>query len=216
MVFKPRFQNISGAKGYSKEWIKEELINPLIAITRLITCEGRYFVLKPVNFDYQLTFSSISHCNFPFYFLKSLEKISSQVRKCGMSSFTNLQTLILQSRLARRHLIQGLLLHPDPHAQVIPLLDQKSKKLVDTPATSSGKKTKRPIANSWHEDVPYLRSRGSFPELKMLSISHLYSKPMRRGSRISVKILSYCLFTMSWDIILAVVCIGMLNYILFS
>jgi hypothetical protein len=25
-VFKPEFQNISGAKGYSKEWIKEELI----------------------------------------------------------------------------------------------------------------------------------------------------------------------------------------------
>jgi hypothetical protein len=25
-VFKPAFQNISGAKGYSKEWIKEELI----------------------------------------------------------------------------------------------------------------------------------------------------------------------------------------------
>jgi hypothetical protein len=45
----------------------------------------------------------------------------------------------------------------------------------------------------------------------MLSIAHLYSKPMRRGSRISVKILSYCLFTMSWDIISAVVCIGMLK-----
>jgi len=25
-VFKPEFQNISRAKGYSKEWIKEELI----------------------------------------------------------------------------------------------------------------------------------------------------------------------------------------------
>jgi hypothetical protein len=27
-VFKIEFQNISGAKGYSKEWIKEDLIKP--------------------------------------------------------------------------------------------------------------------------------------------------------------------------------------------
>jgi hypothetical protein len=50
----------------------------------------------------------------------------------------------------------------------------------------------------------------------MLRISHLYSKPIRRGSRISIKILSYFLFTKSWDIISVVVCIGMLNYILLT
>jgi hypothetical protein len=49
-VFKTEFQNIFGAKGYSKEWIKEELINPLIFITKLITCEGRYFVFKAYQF----------------------------------------------------------------------------------------------------------------------------------------------------------------------
>jgi uncharacterized protein YoxC len=37
---------------------------------------------------------------------------------------------------------------PNPLAQAIPLLDQKSKKLVNTPATSSGNKTKKPIDNS--------------------------------------------------------------------
>jgi hypothetical protein len=37
-VFKPEFENISGEKGYSREWIKVELMNPLIIIiTRLIT-----------------------------------------------------------------------------------------------------------------------------------------------------------------------------------
>jgi hypothetical protein len=36
-IFKPEFQNISIEKGYYKEWIKEELINPLIIIARLIT-----------------------------------------------------------------------------------------------------------------------------------------------------------------------------------
>jgi hypothetical protein len=40
-VFKPKFKRISGVKGYVKEWIKPELVNPLIVITRLITCEGR-------------------------------------------------------------------------------------------------------------------------------------------------------------------------------
>ena len=36
-VFKLEFHNISGEKGYSREWVNEELINPLIVITRLIT-----------------------------------------------------------------------------------------------------------------------------------------------------------------------------------
>jgi len=38
--FKPKFQNVSRAKGYSKEWIKDDLIKPLIVITIIITCEG--------------------------------------------------------------------------------------------------------------------------------------------------------------------------------
>jgi hypothetical protein len=49
-VFKTEFQNISGAKRYSKEWTKEELINPLIFIIRLITCEGRYSMFKAYQF----------------------------------------------------------------------------------------------------------------------------------------------------------------------
>jgi hypothetical protein len=49
-VFKPKFHNISGAQGYSKEWIKEEIINPLIVITMLITCEGIYSTFKAYHF----------------------------------------------------------------------------------------------------------------------------------------------------------------------
>ena len=37
---------------------------------------------------------------------------------------------------------------PNPPTQDIPLLEKKTKKLVDTPAASSGKKTKNPIDNS--------------------------------------------------------------------
>jgi hypothetical protein len=89
-VFKPEFQNISGAKGYSREWIKEELINPLIVITRLITCEGRYSTFKAYHFRLLAHFQFNKPLNFPFYFLKSLEKMSSQVRKNVTKPHNNL------------------------------------------------------------------------------------------------------------------------------
>jgi hypothetical protein len=80
-VFKPEFESISGVKGYAKEWIKPELVNPLIVITRLITCEGRYSTFKACHFRLLAHFLFNKPLNFPFYFLKSLEKMSSQVRK---------------------------------------------------------------------------------------------------------------------------------------
>jgi hypothetical protein len=89
-VFKLEFQNISGAKGYSKEWIKEELIIPLIVITRLITCEGIYFVFKACHFLLLAHFQFNKPLNFPFYFLKSLDNMSSQVRKNVTNPHNNL------------------------------------------------------------------------------------------------------------------------------
>jgi hypothetical protein len=80
-VFKPEFKSISREKGYVKEWIKEESINPLIVITRLITCEGRYSTFKDCHFRLLAHFLFKKPLNFPFYFLKILEKMSSQVRK---------------------------------------------------------------------------------------------------------------------------------------
>jgi hypothetical protein len=80
-VFKPKFKSISGEKGYAKEWIKVELINPLIVIMRLITCEGRYSTFKACHFRLLAHFLFNKPLKFPFYFLKSLEKMASQVRK---------------------------------------------------------------------------------------------------------------------------------------
>jgi hypothetical protein len=186
-VFKPEFQNISGEKGYSKEWIKEELINPLIVITRLITCEGRYSTFKACHFRLLAHFQFNKPLNFPFYFLKSLEKMSSQVRKNVTNPHNNLfhhgliKLLVLAElekqgqtwdafiyQFANPHLTiktgkKTLGLRtispskprsprtPNPPAQTISLPEQ-FKKLVDTPASSSGKKTKskdqrKPIAN---------------------------------------------------------------------
>jgi hypothetical protein len=182
-AFKPEFQNISGAKGYSKEWIKEELINPLIFITRLITCEGRYSIFKSCHFRLLAHFQFNKPLNFPLYFLNSLEKMSSQVRKNvtnphnklfhhGLIKLLVLAELEKQGKTWDEFIFQFVNPHltiktskktldlrtispskphspktPNPHAQAISLPEQKSKKLVDIPATSSGKKTKNPIAN---------------------------------------------------------------------
>jgi hypothetical protein len=94
-VFKTKFLNIFGATGYSKEWIKEELINPLIVITRLITCEGRYSVFKACHFQLLAHFQFNKLLNFPFYLLKSLKNMSSQVRK----TVTNLHKILLHHDL---------------------------------------------------------------------------------------------------------------------
>jgi hypothetical protein len=64
-----------------KECIKQELVNPLIIITRLITCEGRYSTFKACHFRLLAHFLFNKPLNFPFYFLKRLENMSSQVRK---------------------------------------------------------------------------------------------------------------------------------------
>jgi hypothetical protein len=80
-MFNPKFEIISGAKGYAKEWIKLELVNPLIIITRLITREGRYSTFKACHFRLLAHFLFNKSLNFPFYFLKRLDKMSSQVRK---------------------------------------------------------------------------------------------------------------------------------------
>jgi hypothetical protein len=89
-VFKTEFQNISRAKGYSKEWIKEELINALIVITRLITCADRYSIFKACHFLLLAHFQFNKPLNFPFYFLKSLDRMSSQVRKNVTNPHNNL------------------------------------------------------------------------------------------------------------------------------
>ena len=39
-VFKPEFLAVKGEKGFSKIWIREEFLNSLVIITKLITCEG--------------------------------------------------------------------------------------------------------------------------------------------------------------------------------
>jgi hypothetical protein len=183
-VFKPEFQNVSGAKGYSKEWIKNEIINPLIFITRIITCEGRYYVFKACHFLLLAHFQFNKSLDLPFYFLKNINKMSSQVQKNMANPHNSLlhhgliKLLVIAElekqgktwdefiyqfsnphltiKTNKKKLDLGIVTPSKPHspktpnplAQDIPLPEQKTKKLVDTPAASSDKKTKKPIDKS--------------------------------------------------------------------
>ena len=66
---------------FSKRWIIEEFIRPLVIFTRLITCEGRFSTFKPCHFRLLAHFEFGKLLNFPFYFWKSLGKMDSQVKK---------------------------------------------------------------------------------------------------------------------------------------
>ena len=80
-ALKPDFQHVSGRKGFHKEWIKPEYLNPLTIIIRLITYEGKFTVFKVFHLRLLAHFVNQQFLNFPFYFLKILEKMSSQVRR---------------------------------------------------------------------------------------------------------------------------------------
>ena len=72
---KPSYQHVAGAKGFHREWIKSEYLNPLIIIIFLITCEGKFNVFKACHLHLLIHFVNQQFLNFPFYFLKSLDKI---------------------------------------------------------------------------------------------------------------------------------------------
>ena len=80
-VFKPKFLAVKGENDFSKLWVREEFLNSLVIITKLITCEGRFSTLKACHFFLLAHFEFGKLLNFPFYFWKSLGKMASQVRK---------------------------------------------------------------------------------------------------------------------------------------
>ena len=72
---------MKGEKGFLKLSIREEFINPLVIITKPITCEGRFSTFKACHFLLLSHFEFGKLINFPFYFWKILGKMASQVRK---------------------------------------------------------------------------------------------------------------------------------------
>ena len=72
---------MKGEEGFSKLWIIEEFISPLVTSTRLITCEGRFSTFKARHFRLLAHFEFGELLNFPFYFWKSLGRMVSQIRK---------------------------------------------------------------------------------------------------------------------------------------
>jgi hypothetical protein len=168
----------------------DEFINPLIVITNIITCEGRYSIFKDCHFRLLAHFQFNKPMNFPFYLLKSIEKMSSQVcnnlanphnilfhhilikllfitklTKQGKTwdeflyQFSNPNLTV---KTSKRSVDLGVftpynpfsLNTPNPPTQTISLSNQKAKKIVDSPAASSGKKIKKTIDNSPFPSTP--------------------------------------------------------------
>ena len=72
---------LQASRDSTKKWIKLECINPLTIIIHLITCEGKFSVFKSFHIHLLALFFYQKFLNFPFYFLRILEKMSSQVIK---------------------------------------------------------------------------------------------------------------------------------------
>ena len=80
-ILKPYYQHVAGTKGFHREWVKLEYLNPLAIIIRLITREGNFTVFKAFHFRLLAHFVNQQFLNFLFYFLKILENMSNQVKK---------------------------------------------------------------------------------------------------------------------------------------
>ena len=105
---KPYYQHVAGMKGFHIEWVKSKYLNPLAIIIRLITCEGKFTVFKACHFRLLAHFVNQQFLNFPFYFLKSLENMSNQVKKNTVNPMVilyhhSLIKLLIMHQLKKRH-----------------------------------------------------------------------------------------------------------------
>ena len=92
---------MTSIKGYHHSWIKPKYINPLTVIIHLVTCEGKFSVFKSRHLRLLAHFVDNISLNFPFFFLRSLEKMLNLVRK---------NTLHPKSSLYHHNLIKLLIL----------------------------------------------------------------------------------------------------------
>ena len=76
-ALKMDYHHIAGMKGFHREWVKMEYLNPLAIIIHLITCEGKFTMFKDFHFLLLAHFVNQQFLNFPFSLLKSLKKLSN-------------------------------------------------------------------------------------------------------------------------------------------
>jgi hypothetical protein len=78
---KEEYESVSSTKGYPELWIKPEFHKPLAIIQRVIACAGRYSYFQAYHLRILAHFESNLLMNFPYFFYKSLEKMSSLTQK---------------------------------------------------------------------------------------------------------------------------------------
>ena len=94
-ALKAKYQHIAGTKGFHREWIKPEYLEPLIVIIWLITYEGKYTIFKSCRLRLLAHFVNNWALNFPFYFLKSLEKMLRRLGKIPLIPLVAYITTVL-------------------------------------------------------------------------------------------------------------------------
>ena len=176
---KPYFQHVAGSKGFHREWVKSEYLNPLTIIIRLITYEGKFTVFKIFHLRLLAHFVNQQFLNFLFYFHEILEKMLIQVRKktvnpMGILYHHSLIKILIVHQLKERnqtwdnfvfkvlnpHLnVQECPRHiKDPNPSQTPPKERKSPKIVhideDIPEVSSPIHSPTPVNLESVEFIP--------------------------------------------------------------
>ena len=89
-MLKPQFQNVKLITTVPRSYIKEDWQKVLMVLQKFITGEGRYAFTYQYHVRLLLHFEEKLTLNFPFYLMKSLQKMSQQVQKNIKNPLTNL------------------------------------------------------------------------------------------------------------------------------
>lgn len=85
---KPKHHNVDWEKGVRHSWIKNEWHRILFILQKYLTFEGRYSIPFLYHIKLLLLFTSDPKINFPYFLLKSLQKMLKKVQKIPKNPHT--------------------------------------------------------------------------------------------------------------------------------
>ena len=101
---KPEYQNINWSKGIPRSYLKDEWQKVLMVLQKYLTNEGCYIVTFIYEAQILLHFEAGMELNFPYFLLRSIQKMSSQVQKNTKNPTSSLHHYGLIKLLVREEL----------------------------------------------------------------------------------------------------------------
>jgi hypothetical protein len=80
-LLQPQYRKLQWSEGTSRSWLEPKWAQLLSILQRYLTCEGRYTIVFPCHARLLLHFKGNHLVNIPYFLLKSLKRMSEQVRK---------------------------------------------------------------------------------------------------------------------------------------